>query len=99
MAMEVHLEKYINEMEDVTRSWVDKSWKNIVRRSWNALLKAEGGTVAKGVLMSELEAQDRIFLTHFKDATGYFMTRAQEWTSIWPVYVEAITRQADTVAE
>jgi hypothetical protein len=99
MAMEAPLAKYVAQMEREKDSGVDKSWKNVVRRSWNALLKPEGGNIAKGVLMSELDAQDRIFTTHFKDASGYFMTGSREWTDIWPVYVDAIIRQADTVAE
>jgi hypothetical protein len=99
MAMDVQLEKYVTDIRKATFGGVDKSWKNLVQHSWNALLKGESGTIAKAVLMSELEAQDRIFTTHFKDATSYFMTGSEEWESVWHVYVEAIIQQVDTVAE
>jgi hypothetical protein len=99
MAVAEPYEKYLDDIDRHERSAVDKTWKNIVRRSWNALMKPENATVAKGLMLSEMEALDGIFTTHFKDIGGYFMTRSTEWTSVWPAYVEAITRQADTVAE
>jgi hypothetical protein len=92
-------EKYEREENKLSGTAMEKKWRKVVRRSWNGILHPGKSACAKGVLMRQLEELDRIFLTHFQNAGQFYMTNAASWNEMWPLYVEAIIRHANGLAE
>jgi hypothetical protein len=51
------------------------------------------------MIVSEMEVLDQIFATHFGGITKYFMTSTSEWREGWRMYVEALERHAEGLAQ
>jgi hypothetical protein len=50
-------------------------------------------------IVSQLEEWNNIFNTHFAKSGKYFMTNMSEWQEMWSMYVEAMERHADALAQ
>ena len=92
--------KYEKEEEELSDEDWRKNWVTIVRQGWNGLLSpSDGSTLAKEILVSQLDHYDGIFMTHFQNSQEFYMTDDNMWTSVWPLYVDAVLQHADGESE
>jgi hypothetical protein len=99
------LEKYREDVATLDKGGLEKRWKNSVGRSWNGLMQSgvdreqEEVDIEIEMLTGQLQDLDDIFLTHFSQSGRYFMTASSSWSSVVPMYVEALGKYADEMAQ
>lgn len=77
-----------------------KKWTTIVRQGWNGFHSpVDGSTLAKEILVDQLDHYDGIFQTHFQKTGEFYMTADPTWASVWPLYVDALHQHAEGEAE
>jgi hypothetical protein len=102
MAEQGQQERYLSDRAKDNNAGEMTSWKNIVRRSWNTLLDVGGTSIGEEVrefVVAELDELDKIFQTHFGKESKAFMTSTPEWKDIWGMYVKAVERYAEELAQ
>jgi hypothetical protein len=83
----------------------EKQFKNEVVRSWNGIIQSaeskdrEEMEMEIQMLTDQLQELDDIFVTHFSKVVRFFMTSSTSWTSMIPMYVEALGKYADEMAQ
>jgi hypothetical protein len=74
-------------------------WKNTVIKSWNVVMEPKPDAYAKGLLMKQMDEYDEMFRMHFSQNDPLFMTGAASWQKELTVYITALRRHADVVAQ
>lgn len=99
------LENYRAEILKGDEGAVEKRFKNEVVRSWNGIIQSaeskdrEEIEIEIEMLTGQLQELDDIFVTHFSKGARFFMTSSSSWTSMIPMYVEALSKYADEMAQ
>ena len=91
----------MEEYEKAVEAREDKTFKNLVIRSWNEVKEMGKSRMDEGDLdfaVNELTKLDNVFTTHFNEAK-YFKTTTDTWLDIWDEYLEAVEKYANTVAQ
>ena len=91
----------MEEYEKVVEAREDKTFTNLVIRSWNEVREMGKSRMDEGDLdfaVNELTKLDNVFMTHFDEAK-YFKTTMDTWLDMWDQYLEAGEKYANTVAQ
>jgi hypothetical protein len=99
-----HFQTYRTDIGKLDNEAMERTWKNRVGRSWNTIQQsvledAEERQVARTLVTQQLQELDAIFVTHFSKCSRFFMTSSASWTSLMPMYVEALGKYADDMAQ
>ena len=105
IAEDSDLKKYHQELLKTDEEEIERPWKNSVIRSWNGIIQSgadkdrEEMDIVVEMLTTELQELDEMFVTHFGKSGRFFMTSSSTWTSLIPMYVEALDKYADETAQ
>jgi hypothetical protein len=98
------LDAYQGDLSKLDEGAMDRQWRNHVVRTWNGIQQsmeddAEETEVGMRLMTEQLSELDAIFVTHFSTSVRFFMTSSSSWTSLMPMYVEALGKYADEIAQ
>ena len=99
------LDRYREDLATMDDGTMERPWKNEVVRSWNGLLQSGGAEereereVEMTVMGEQLGELDQILITHFSKCGQSFMTSSTSWTGMMPIYIEALRKYADQMAQ
>ena len=105
IAEDGNLKKYRQELSKMDDEEVEGPWKNSVIRSWNGIIQSgadqdkEEMDIVVEMLTTELQELEEMFVTHFGKSGRFFMTSSSTWTSLIPMYVKALDKYADEMAQ